>query len=70
LASAAAKVIDTMLGRSERVVTCFVAPDDSAGRRARTAAMPVRLNRAGLGEVVLPELSGRDRVRLDNAIQL
>jgi malate dehydrogenase len=70
LASAAAKVIDTMLGRSERVVTCFVAPDDSTGQRTRTAALPVRLNRAGLVEVVLPELSGRDRVRLDNAMLL
>jgi len=70
LASAAAKVIDTMLGRSERIVTCFVAPDDSAGRRTRTAALPVRLNRSGLIEVVLPELNARDRVRLDNAMLL
>lgn len=70
LASAAAKVLDTMLGRSERRVTCFVAPDDSAGRRARTSALPVRLNRTGLVDVVLPELSGRDRVRLDNAMLL
>ena len=45
LASAAAKVIDTMLGRSERVVTCFVAPDDATRGRTRTAALPVRLNR-------------------------
>ena len=70
LASAAAKVIDTMFGRSERVVTCFVAPDDSAGRRTRTAALPVRLNRSGVGDVVLPEMSGRDRVRFDNAVLL
>ncbi len=70
LASAAAKVLDTLLGRSERVVTCFVAADHSAGRRARTSAVPVRLNRTGLVDVVLPELSGRDRVRLDNATLL
>jgi malate dehydrogenase len=70
LASGAAKVLDTLLGRAERLVTCFVAADDSAGRRARTSAVPVRLNRAGLIEVVLPELSGRDRVRLDNAMLL
>lgn len=70
LASAAAKVIDAMLGGSGRIVTCFVAPDDGAGRRVRTAALPVRLNRVGLVEVVLPELSGRDRVRLDNAMLL
>jgi malate dehydrogenase len=70
LASAAAKVIDTVLGRSERVVSCFVAPDDTAGSRTRTAALPVRLNRVGVVEVVMPELTGRDRVRLDNAILL
>jgi malate dehydrogenase len=70
LASAAAKVLDTLLGHAERRVTCFVAADDSAGRRARTSAVPVRLNRTGLIEVVLPELSGRDRVRLDNATLL
>jgi malate dehydrogenase len=70
LASAGAKVIETMLGRSERVVTCFVAPDDSAGRRTRTAALPLRLNRSGVADMVLPEMNGRHRVRLDNAMLL
>jgi malate dehydrogenase len=70
LASAAAKVIATMLGHSDRIVSCFVAPDDSAGRRTRTSAVPVRLNRTGLTDVVLPELTGRDRVRLENAMLL
>jgi malate dehydrogenase len=70
LASAAAKVIDTMLGGSRRLVACFVAPDDSAGTRARAAALPVRLDRTGIAEVVLPELSGRERVRLENAMML
>src|SRR5205823_728583 len=40
LAAAAAKVIETILGRSERLVACFIAPDDAAGRRTRTAALP------------------------------
>ena len=70
LASAAAKVIDAMLGGSRRIVTCFVAPDDSAGTRARAAALPVRLGRAGVIDVALPELSVRERVRLDNAMML
>ncbi len=70
LAAAAAKVIDTIAGASDRIVTCFVAPDDSAGRRMRAAALPVRLNRTGLVATVLPEMSGRDRVRLDNAMLL
>jgi malate dehydrogenase len=70
LASAAAKVIGAMLGGSRRLVTCFVAPDDSSGTRARAGAFPVRLGRAGLIEVVLPELSIRERVRLENAMML
>jgi malate dehydrogenase len=70
LAVAAAKVLNAMLGRSDRLVTCFIAPDDTTGRRARAAAMPARLNRSGVINVVLPELSGRDRVRLDNAMLL
>jgi malate dehydrogenase len=70
LASAAAKVIDTMLGGSRRLVTCFVGPDDSAGTRARAAALPVRLGRTGVVEVVMPELSVRERVRLENAMML
>ncbi len=70
LASAVAKVLDTLLGRSDRLVTCFVAPDDRAGRRTRAAALPVRLGRTGIVDIVLPELTGRDRVRLDNAMML
>lgn len=70
LAAAAAKVIDTVLGASRRLVTCFVAPDDSMGARARAAALPVRLGRPGVIDVVLPELSVRERVRLENAMML
>jgi len=70
LASAAAKVIGTMLGGSRRLVTCFVAPDDSSGRRARAGALPARIDRSGVVDVVLPELSVRERVRLENAMLL
>ncbi len=70
LAAAAAKIIDTILRGSRRLVTCFVAPDDSAGRRARAAALPVRLGPAGVIEVRLPDMTVRERVRLDNAMQL
>jgi len=70
LAAAAARVIDTILRGSRRLVTCFVAPDDSAGMRARAAALPVRLGRPGVIEVVMPELSVRERVRLENAMML
>jgi malate dehydrogenase len=70
LASAAAKVIGATLGGSRRLMTCFVAPDDSSGTRARAGALPVRLGRTGVIEVVLPELSVRERVRLENAMML
>jgi malate dehydrogenase len=70
LAAAAGKVIDAVLGGSRRLVTCFVAPDDSAGLRARAAALPVRLGPAGVVEVAMPELSVRERVRLENAMML
>ena len=70
LASAAAKVIEALAGRSRRLATCFVAPDDAAGVRMRTAALPVRLDAMGMAEVVLPTLSVHDRVALDNAMML
>ena len=68
LASAAARVIDTLLRGSPRLLTCFVAPDDTAGVRARAAALPVRLGRSGVVDVAMPELSVRERVRLENAM--
>ena len=70
LATAAAHVIDVIFGRSRRLACCFVAPDHSAGRRARTAALPVRLNEEGVEEVVMPLLSSAEQVRLDNAMML
>lgn len=70
LASAAVLAIESMLGRSRRLVSCFVAPDDSAGKRTRTAALPVRLHESGIEEIVLPSLSVRDRIALDNAMLL
>lgn len=70
LASAAVRTIEAVFGRSRVVVTCFVAPDDSSGRRTRTAALPTRLGAAGIASVELPQLSVHDRVALDNAMML
>jgi malate dehydrogenase len=70
LASAAARIIDTICRESRRRVTCFVAPDDSSGVRARAAALPVRLGHSGVVDVALPELTVRERVRLENAMLL
>ncbi len=70
LAAAAVAAIEAIAGRSRRLASCFVAPDASAGTRTRSAALPVRLGRTGIVEVVLPELSAHDRVVLDNAMLL
>ena len=70
LATAALTTIEAIAGRSRRLVSCFVAADASAGTRARTAALPVRLGPSGIVDVVLPGLSVHDRVALDNAILL
>ena len=70
LATAAAKIIETMLGRSRRLACCFVAPDDTGGVRWRAAALPVRLGADGIVDVVLPALSVAEQVALDNAMML
>jgi malate dehydrogenase len=70
LAAAAGKVVESVSGHSRKSVTCFVGPDDQAGVRTRAAALPVRLGPGGLVEVVMPKLSGVERVALDNAMML
>jgi malate dehydrogenase len=70
LAAASARAAGAILGRTRSVVSCFVAPNDSAGVRQRTAALPARLGPAGVERVVLPELNGADRVALENALLL
>ena len=70
LATAATKVIEAMFGRTRAMASCFVAPDDSAGARTRTIALPVRLGSSGIVQVVVPSLSIGDRVALDNAMML
>jgi len=70
LAAAAVKAIESMAGRQRQMVSCFVAPDTSAGVSSRTAALPVRLEPAGIVAVVIPELSVVERVALDNAMAI
>ncbi len=70
LAAAAVKAIDAMRGGSRRVCTCFVAPDRSAGIRARTAALPVRLGPSGIESIVEPRLSVQERVALETAMNV
>jgi malate dehydrogenase len=70
LAAAAGKAVDAIFGRSRPLMSCFVAPDDLAGERARTVALPLRLGLRGVETIVLPSLSVVDRVALDNAMML
>jgi malate dehydrogenase len=70
LATAAVLAIEAMAGRTRRTVSCFVAPDPSAGTRTRTAALPVRLGPSGIVEVVTPVLSVVEQIALDNAMML
>jgi malate dehydrogenase len=70
LAMAAAKAAASLLGRSRETVSAFVAPDDSTGRRARAAALPVRLGVSGIERIAMPDLNPHDRVALDNAMLL
>jgi malate/lactate dehydrogenase len=70
LASAASKAIEGIVERSLQGAVCFVAPDDTSGRRTRAAALPVRLGAGGIEGVLVPPLNAHDRVVLDNAMLL
>jgi malate dehydrogenase len=70
LATVAAEAIAAIVGQSQRTLSCFVAPDDTYGRRARAAALPVRLGTTGVANVALPVLDARAQVALDNAMLL
>jgi malate dehydrogenase len=70
LASAAVKAVEALTGRSRQTLSCFVAPDDSMGRRMRAAAMPARIGQGGIASVEVPPLTVHDKVKLDNATLL
>lgn len=70
LANAAAEAIAAISGRSSRVLSAFVAPDDSAGRRGRTTALPAKFGGDGIVRVERPSLSATAQVALDNAMAL
>jgi len=70
LAEAAAKTVAAIFERSRQRVTAFVAPAADDRARMRTAALPVVVGPGGIERVVLPPLTGHDRVSLDNAIML
>ncbi len=67
LAHAAVEAIAAICGISRRTRSCFVAPDDSLGRRNRAVALPVRLGPEGVSGIDLPVLSVATQTALDNA---
>lgn len=67
LATAAAEGISAIAGRSRRRLSCFVAPDDGQGRRARACALPAQLGPDGIRDVQTPPLGANAQVALDNA---
>lgn len=70
LATAAAEALACIIGGSSRAFSCFVAPADRMGKRARTAALPVRLGTGGAVPVEVTSLSVSARIALDNAMLL
>jgi malate dehydrogenase len=67
LAHAAVEAIAAISGISRRALSCFIAPDDSSGRRTRAIALPVRLGPDGVSRIDLPTLSVATQTALDNA---
>jgi malate dehydrogenase len=70
LANAAADVASALLEHTRRVVSVFVAPEREGGRRTRTVALPVRLDRGGIASIELAPLTVQAQVALDNAMLL
>ena len=70
LAHAASEAVAAICGVSRRTISCFVGPDDSAGRRTRSVALPVRLGLSGIITVDVPTLSVAGQTALDNAMLL
>ena len=70
LAHAATEAVSAICGISRRTLSCFVAPDDTSGRRTRCVALPVRLGPAGVVSVEEPTLSIAGQIALDNAMLL
>jgi malate dehydrogenase len=69
LASAAARVVEALVGRSRRSFSCFV-PLERGPLRGAVVAMPVELGPGGTKRVIEPVLSRQELTRLENAIEM
>jgi hypothetical protein len=69
LASAATRMLVAAATRSRHQLSAFVAVASETGSRRRVGMLPVMMSSAGVGTVLTPSLSARDRVRLETALQ-
>jgi malate dehydrogenase len=69
LASAATRMLVAAATRSRHQLSAFVTVASEAGSRSRTGMLPVAMTSTGVGAVLTPSLSARDRVRLETALQ-
>lgn len=69
LASAATRVIAAAATRSGRALSLFVSISRDEGERGRVGMLPARVGVTGIAAVLDPNLSTRDRVRLDSALR-
>lgn len=68
LAAAAARVVEAIAEGSRRRFTCFTALDSGPSRHA-VVAMPMEVGPAGIVRVLQPQLTGRERAVMENAIE-
>lgn len=69
LAGAATRFARSALQKTPRIHAALVAVNRDEGVPGRSAMMPVTLQPAGLGSIVTPSLSTRDRVRFETTMR-
>ena len=69
LASAAARVVEAIVNGSRRHLTCFVSLEDAPLRRA-VGAMPVKLGKQGIEDVLRPALTRQEQTLLENGLTI
>lgn len=68
LASAATRVLASAATRGRHILSALVAVTREEGDQDRVGMLPVMVSTGGVTRVIAPNLSSRDRVRLDTAL--
>jgi malate dehydrogenase len=69
LASAAARVAEALVEGSRRRYTCFAAIDVTGAGRDMVAAVPVEIEKGGIGKTLEPALSRHERTAFENGLR-